>query len=130
MRRSLSNMILIVDDEALLRDVMRDYLALKGFSVTAVENVAAARAAIDELGDRLRLLVTDHRLPDGTGWEVAVYARNTKPTLPVMLISGYSELPLPDDDAFDMARVTFLPKPFEMSDFIDEINRALAADQE
>ena len=123
-------MILLVDDEALLRDVTRDYLTLKRFAVTAVENVTAAYAAIDELGDRLALVITDHRLPDGTGWDVAAYARRMQPALPVILVSGYSELPTQDGDAVDMTRVTFLPKPFEMSDLVDEINRALEADRE
>jgi DNA-binding NtrC family response regulator len=123
-------MILLVDDEALLRDVTRDYLTLKRFAVTAVENVTAAYAAIDELGDRFALVITDHRLPDGTGWDVAAYARRMQPALPVILVSGYSELPTQDGDAVDMTRVTFLPKPFEMSDLVDEINRALEADRE
>ena len=108
--------ILLADDEELVRASTAEMLRELGFEVVEVTSADEALHRIDA-GMSPSVVVTDHLMPGMTGAELARILRRRRPELPVLIISGYSDM---DGLAPDMARLT---KPFRQSD----LARSLAA---
>src|SRR5204863_6464359 len=70
------------------------------------------------------VVITDLKLPDGTGLDVIQHVHRERPELPLILITSYSSL----DSAIGALRagaVDYLIKPFENEDFLQAIERAV-----
>ncbi len=102
-------MVLILEDDDILRDIMVKYLERQGWRCVAARNKHEAIAHIHDRLANLRWLILDRTLPDGNGIEVAHAARRARPDIPVVLISGDHNPPDPDEG------LIFLPKPFRLS---------------
>jgi CheY-like chemotaxis protein len=121
-----SETILVVEDDALVRNYVIAQLASLGYATMAAEN---ARAALDmvERGERFDLLFTDIVMPGGmNGRELAAEVAKRRPGIPVLFTSGYSEnAPARDGKADD--GTLLLGKPYRRSQLADMIRRALGA---
>jgi PAS domain S-box-containing protein len=85
-----SESILLVDDNAEMRAVGRRHLASLGYRVTDAENGPAALELLQTHG-RYDLLFTDVVMPHGmTGYQLAAAARQLRPGLKVLFITGYA----------------------------------------
>jgi CheY-like chemotaxis protein len=84
-------LILLVEDEDLIREMMVEALEEAGFSTLASADAHGAVRLFEENGAEIRGLVTDINLADGMdGWELACAAREKASDLPVVYISGAS----------------------------------------
>ena len=105
-------MILVVDDEVLIRMVLSDYLQDCGFKVLEAGTVAEAIAIIEASQSIIDLVFSDVNMPGGKdGIELAQWVRTNRPELPVLLTSG-------DEKKADLAgaicaKEEFLPKPYD-----------------
>lgn len=81
--------VLVVDDDVTIRLLHRAVLERAGFSVTDVEDGAAALAAIDAGG--IELVLLDSRMPGMSGIEVLAELRRQGASLPVILVTGATE---------------------------------------
>ena len=108
-----SEVILLVEDERSLRKVGALCLRSKGYEVLEAANGVDAVKVWDQHRDRIDLLVSDMVMPEGmTGLELSERLRCKKPSLKVVITSGYSdELSVQDRRA--AAGITFLAKPYE-----------------
>ncbi|WJR65388.1 PAS domain S-box protein [Neorhizobium sp. CSC1952] len=113
--------ILAVDDDALV--LMNTTLMLEDLGHTVIEAYSGADALRELKGGthRVDLVITDHSMPRMTGSELAAAIRKEWPDLPVVLATGYAELPSGGDN-----RLPRLPKPFSQSQLQDVIVAALA----
>ena len=107
-RRSLA--ILLVEDDRAVRMVLQRALANAGFVVTVAADALAALPLIDDPAIGIDVLVSDVMMPGMDGGELAAHARERRPELPVLLMSGYAEPP--QRSATADAGVAFLAKPF------------------
>jgi CheY-like chemotaxis protein len=104
--------ILLVEDDALLRQTMADALRGRGYTVsTAADGPQALRMLDDDdTGSAFALLFTDVVMPGGlTGVDVALQARKRRSTLPVLFATGYSSAAILD--AWP-EKVDLLAKPY------------------
>jgi CheY-like chemotaxis protein len=103
--------VLLVEDEPLLREMTRSDLEDLGLSAVCAQD---ADEALQTLGtaQRTAVLITDIRMPGSCdGWELARRARQMRPDLPVIYISGYTaDAPQP------VAGGIFLKKPYRLKD--------------
>lgn len=84
-------LILVVDDELLIREIVVDALEEAGFSVLTADNGPQAAETFAQNSAQIRGLVTDVNLGEGLdGWEVARTAREQASDLPVVYVSGAS----------------------------------------
>jgi two-component system cell cycle sensor histidine kinase/response regulator CckA len=102
--------VLVAEDDALVRGMIRRSLTEAGFTVIEAANgQEALRKAADEI--RVDALLTDLAMPGMGGRELAWRLRETQPGLPVLFISGYT-----DDEVMRRGLLengaTFLEKPF------------------
>ncbi|MGP0090248.1 MAG: response regulator [Xanthobacteraceae bacterium] len=113
--------ILVVEDEAMLREMIVEELADAGFKVLEAESGEAALALLDG-GSSIEVLFTDIRLAGLLdGWELARRARAVIPELHVIYASGYTV-----DRTGQVPDSTYIKKPYLPSAIIDEINRRLS----
>jgi len=84
-------LILLVEDEPLIREMLVEALEDAGYSTLVAGDAQRAVELLEENGDEIRGLVTDINLDDGMdGWELAGAARQHASDLPVVYISGAS----------------------------------------
>jgi len=116
--------ILIVDDDALINIGTADMVQDMG--LRALE-AYSGREALDilERGDAVDVLITDFAMPGMNGLELAGRARQLRPSLPVLLATGYDELP--GGEVTDLPR---LGKPFQQAELLACLERALAVGHE
>ncbi|GLQ53795.1 hybrid sensor histidine kinase/response regulator [Devosia nitrariae] len=112
--------ILVVDDDPLI--AMSTVAMVEDLGHTAIEASSGARA-LEIIGsdEPIDLLLTDFSMPRMSGVELIQAARALRPHLPVILATGYAELP--DDARLDVAR---LGKPYDERQLADQINLALS----
>lgn len=119
---SVPAVILVVEDDWLLRQAMASEMRNAGWQVLEASTGEAALMLPDTAGP-IDLVVTDIRLAgEMTGWEVAQGIRSRFSDLPVVYVSGNSV-----DSARMVSRSTFLGKPCAPSDLMRACRRALAA---
>lgn len=109
-------LLLVVEDEALVRELIVLELEDAGYDIVEAEDGQTALRLLDEY-PAIALLLTDIRLPGGmTGWDIAEQARARRPGLPVIYATGYS-----NDDLRLVAGAQFLSKPYRPAVMIGAI---------
>jgi CheY-like chemotaxis protein len=109
------DVVLIVEDEPVIRANLREYLHGEGYHVVEAEN---AVEAFDILSRKphLDLMITDFRLPGGiSGVEIAEPAVKLRPDLKVIFISGYP-MEVRESKHPIVQRAPLLAKPFLLDD--------------
>ena len=107
-----SETVLLVEDEPILRALMRTVLQHYGYRVYTARSGAEALKIWPQHGAEVNLLLTDLVMPDGlSGHELAEKLQALKPALKVIYSSGYS-LDLLGRDGVLEEGFNFLPKPY------------------
>ncbi len=118
----MTGTVLVVDDEAIVRESIRDWLVSSGFSVsTAASGEEALRlASAQDFG----VVVLDIRLPGMTGIKTLHELRALKPDIKAIMITAY---PTPEfnEEAVKLGALDFVVKPVDPEDLENLINKAL-----
>jgi PAS domain S-box-containing protein len=118
----LSITVLVVDDDALI--AMSTVGMLEDLGHEAVDAGSPARALeILESGQHIDLLITDYSMPRMNGVELAKAVRKLRPGLPILLASGYAELP--SSSGIDLPRIG---KPYQQDQLAAEITKVLRSE--
>jgi len=113
----------IVDDDQSIRWVLERALAKEGYRVRSFRE---ARDVIMALDDAVpKVLVSDIRMPGQSGIELLYQVRQKRPTMPVIIMTAYSDLDSAVS-AFQGGAFEYLPKPFDLSQAIELIRRAVS----
>ena len=115
--------VLLVEDEPMVRTVAERALTRHGYKVITATNGEEALEVL-ELGEPIALLVTDVVMPLMDGPTMVREARKTRPTLPILFMSGYAEEQL--RKSIDIDNVAFLPKPFSVQELAEAARKVLA----
>ena len=116
--------ILVAEDEPVVRDLILTTLRRAGYTVLTAADGRKAMELIDADRDRIDLLVSDVVMPHIGGLELAELVRASRPALPIILISGYSEDLLSADSGRE--GVTVLAKPFTAQRLTELVGDTLA----
>src|SRR6195952_2342185 len=114
--------IWIVDDDQSIRFVLEKALAREEFAVRSFTNSRDVLAALEE--DEPQVLVSDIRMPGGSGIELLAKVRERHPGLPVIIMTAYSDLDSAVS-AFQGGAFEYLPKPFDVPKAVELIRRAV-----
>lgn len=116
--------ILLIEDEAPVREVTAKLLAHLGYVVrTAVDGESGVTAAADA-EHRLDLVISDLMMPGINGVEAVARIRASRPELPALYISGYSAEVLRRNNAAP-AQAPLLQKPFTVEELARAVRQAL-----
>jgi two-component system, NtrC family, nitrogen regulation response regulator GlnG len=113
--------IWIVDDDHSIRFVLEKALSREGLPVRSFSNARDLLAALDE--DSPQVLVSDIRMPGGSGLDLLAKVKERLPGLPVIIMTAYSDLDSAVS-AFQGGAFEYLPKPFDLSRAVELIRRA------
>ncbi len=119
--------ILLVDDEPLVRNVLKDYLWMKGYYVLAAENGAQALNIFSQTEPALVLL--DLQLPDIAGLGLLAQMKLLRPQTPVLIFSGRGHSVQQVDDAIRQGAAGWIAKSFTTEKILWEMQRVLARRQ-
>jgi two-component system cell cycle sensor histidine kinase/response regulator CckA len=115
--------VLVAEDEDLVRKMVVAALQQRGYSVIAVTTGEDALREIDRLGAGLGVLLTDVIMPGISGIELLERARTIRPDLPAIFMSGYTASAMGDRQL--PAAVTFLEKPFTVAQLDKAVRETL-----
>ncbi len=108
--------ILIVEDRAALRRLMRRALEQEGYDVTAADSAAEGRRQVSDR--RFDLVLTDLKLGDGSGLEVLADARRHQPEAPVVVLTAFGTVQTAVE-AMKLGAADFLEKPLEIDELYE-----------
>jgi CheY-like chemotaxis protein len=111
--------IVVVDDDQLVLTNTKAMLEDFGHTVIDAISGPAALEVIRKM-PRVDLVITDQAMPQMTGMQLAAAIRVDWPNLPILLVSGYAELP--SKTAFELPK---LAKPFSLDDLEDAVARTI-----
>ena len=118
----MSELILLVEDDAVLGPSLQQRLVLEGFSVVHATTIAAAR---DLLGKRVpSFVLSDIRLPDGSGADLLREILSQHGAVPIVYMTAYGSL----DEAVELVRNgarDYLAKPFDLDELVSRIQDLL-----
>ena len=126
--------IWIVDDDPSIRFVLEKALARENLPTRSFTNPREVLEALAQIavGDPARqgpqVLVSDIRMPGGSGLQLLEKVRELQPGLPVIIMTAYSDL----DSAvssFQRGAFEYLPKPFDLPKAVELIRRAVEESQ-
>ncbi|MBA3598128.1 MAG: response regulator, partial [Methylibium sp.] len=115
--------IWIVDDDQSIRFVLEKALAREELPVRSFSSARDVLAAL-ESGDTPQVLVSDIRMPGGSGIDLLATVKAQLPGLPVIIMTAYSDLDSAVS-AFQGGAFEYLPKPFDLTKAVELIRRAL-----
>ena len=115
--------LLLVEDEAAVRQVTRRMLMSEGYNVLTASDAVAARALFEVHGDDIALMISDVMMPGESGTDLAARLRERWPHLAVIFISGYSNSELPEDGVGSSD--DFIQKPFTGAQLLARVDARL-----
>jgi len=114
--------IWVVDDDQSIRFVLEKALAREQFSVRSFSSPRDVIKALED--DAPQVLVSDIRMPGGSGIELLAQVKQRHPGLPVIIMTAYSDLDSAVS-AFQGGAFEYLPKPFDVNAAVELIRRAV-----
>lgn len=115
--------ILLVEDDRLLADAIREVLESQGYKVRQAEDGDLALEAAE--AEQFDLVITDQQMATMSGLELLEQLKKTQPRLPVIVMTAFDS----PDRAIEAAKIgayEYLVKPFEMDEMLELARRAVA----
>jgi two-component system, chemotaxis family, chemotaxis protein CheY len=128
---STKGKILIIDDEADVREVLRLHLESVNLNVIEAENGEEGIKLMKSGANLLQvgLILCDIRMPKVNGVEAIEYLKENAPSIPIIVVTGYpdSELAV---SLLKRGVKDYLVKPLEKEKLLAKVKEALSAEQE
>lgn len=120
----MNERILIVEDDADMRELLEEVLSDAGFQTVAAANGRFALRHIEDQQDQIDLVVTDVQMPEMKGDELLISVRKDRPESPVIVITAFGSV----ENAVEMVKLgaySYLTKPFATKDLLEVVQAAL-----
>lgn len=114
--------IFFLDDEATIREVVRETLEDSGFRVSCFGNPIECLSRLRS--KKCDLLITDLKMPGKDGIELLADVQHLAPWVPVLMITGYGDVPIAVK-AMKAGAADFIEKPLDKKNFVRKIRAIL-----
>lgn len=123
MSQTSQKTVLVVDDEEGIREILQSELEDAGYRVFTAESGNAGIEIIKK--EKIDLVLSDIRMPNGTGTQLLKMIRERDAERPVVLfISGFSDVSL--EEAYDLGAEGIMSKPWDPEELLKTIERLVA----
>ena len=126
MKASLFHKILIVDDEAIVREILMEFLEILGYQADQLEDGVSGLEAMNS--GNYSIAFTDIRMPGIDGIEFVKCLKKTRPEIPVIIITGHGAEDI-CKEAIDAGAFAFFQKPFHFSEIKEVMEKIKKADE-
>lgn len=116
--------ILLVEDDEMVRNLVRETLSRDGYKVLDAADPLEARRIADGFRGKIHLLITDVVMPKVSGRELAEQLIRRRPDLKVIYMSGYTDSAIVNSGILQK-EVAFLQKPFTPTILIEKVREVL-----
>jgi putative nucleotidyltransferase with HDIG domain len=123
---SRSERILIVDDEPLMTEMIRDHLSFEGFQATTTNDSSEVMDLLE--GNEYNLVLLDVGMPDPNGLVVLQQVQGEHPFLPVIMLTAFTDADTASQAMRDGAS-DYIVKPYQEAQLVSRIERALERGQ-
>ncbi len=120
--------ILVVEDEELLLDLLKEMLEDEGYRVLTATDGPEAVALFRAEKEHVSLVLSDMGLPSMGGWDVLHHLQSIKPSVKVILSSGFMDTKVRQDMLSAGAR-DFIQKPYMPEKVIQKIRETILGDE-
>jgi GAF domain-containing protein/ActR/RegA family two-component response regulator len=117
---SVRGTVLVIDDEAPVRELVADVLTARGHAVSVA--AGGREGLVRFAAGQYDVVLTDLGMPDMTGWEVTRAVKAERPATPVLLLTGWGEMVEPPPGVLVDGVVT---KPFDVTRLAAAVEEAL-----
>jgi two-component system, cell cycle sensor histidine kinase and response regulator CckA len=119
--------ILLVEDDDMVRHLVRETLERQGYTIADASNPLEARRMAEDMQSTIHLLITDVVMPKVNGRELAEQLTIRRPNLKVLYMSGYTDSAIASNGILQK-EVAFLQKPFTPAALTAKVREVLEAD--
>jgi len=117
-------MVMVVEDEEILRDMAAAMLGSSGFTVLKAKDGIEALEIFRQHQSEIKFVLSDLTMPRMNGWETLNALRKLQPGIPVILASGYDKAHVMEGDHPEMPQA-FLAKPYNLKAMRNAISQVL-----
>lgn len=114
--------IMIADDEAKLRSLIKDWLSDSGYEVIEAQDGRVALEKFEKISD-IKLIILDVMMPYLDGWKVCKEIRKTS-QVPIIMLTARSE-EMDELESFEKGANDYIPKPFSLTVLLARIKARL-----
>jgi len=115
--------ILVVEDEEIIRKLCKRLLSKLGHEVSAVGTLKEAEKKVEEI--EWDLLISDLKLPDGSGVDMIRFFKKRFPQKKALIITGSLTPDRCSEPVGDIGVIDCIAKPFDIDQFISAVKKAL-----
>jgi len=120
--------IMVVDDEESIGVLLKEYLAMYGAQVQFYQSSGNALEAFETNPDVVDMVITDETMPGMLGMDMAKAMLEKKPSLPIILCTGYSEDAIPQSVAA-IGIAAFFHKPVRINNLLERVLQVKTSSQ-
>lgn len=121
-----SETVLLAEDQVSIRNVLREFLESKGYTILEAGNGSEALELAANHPGAIDVLVTDVIMPQIRGLELAKRVADLHPNVRVIFMSGYSEDALVENRLLSEPNMTLIQKPFDPEELAQKIRQSLS----
>ncbi|MFC4874490.1 sigma-54-dependent transcriptional regulator [Negadavirga shengliensis] len=121
------NNILLIEDDLTYSKIIKNFLEKNGFELVTSTKVNDGLASLEK--SKIDLVITDYRLPDGTGMDVLDYIIKNKSNVPVILITNYSDIRTAVK-SMKMGAFEYITKPLNPDELLLNVKEAIKKKKE
>jgi PAS domain S-box-containing protein len=124
-----SETVLLVEDEESVRELVRETLKSKGYSVMEAPDGIQGMQVAESFEGKIDILITDVAMPGMSGHELAKRVAASRPGIKILFLSGYTEDAIIHEGVLDPG-TAFLQKPFTLQALARKVRAVLHGEQE
>ena len=118
----MANSILIVEDDLTFATMLKTWLCRKGFQVYTGSGISAARSVLEE--NKIDLILSDLRLPDGDGTSLLEWRKENNNTTPIIIMTSYADIQSAVN-AMKNGACDYVSKPVRPDELLMKIEEAI-----
>lgn len=118
--------ILIIEDDITFSLMLKTWLGKKGFDVMASSSVSDAKSRLESTS--FDLILSDLRLPDGDGIDLLKWVKETKPSIPLIMMTSYAEIQTAVQ-AIKLGASDYIAKPLNPEELLGKIREIVRAEE-
>ena len=118
---------LLIEDDITFCLMLKTWLKKKGIQTESASTISSAKNMIER--NSYDLILSDLRLPDGSGMDVLEWTHSKKKEIPFIMLTGYADIQTAVD-SIKKGAIDYIPKPINPDILLEKIQEALSSKKE